>query len=302
MTAPVNLDHMELIIRFDIPETFPEVDEEMLEVGTRMHINSTLIAPYYLMESLALSARRLAVLEPHRAEKFMALSVSLQTQAISLYNQVVSTVKIDNVNCVPIIQFASALGRHLLSDLLARREEDFNVFMDHYLEFVKIHTGINLITHAAWPYLIDSDMKDFMIWATNIKHTPTIGHECNALRHLIDSAGFDPATHEACSTMARVLQIALDLCQANPPRGRRHWALFAWPVLAAPEFIELLVQRRPEALLCIAYYGLVLHFLRYCWYTNAAGSHIVRTAARYLGPEWEPYLAYPLSVVNADTL
>jgi len=293
---------MELIIRFDMRGIFCDVDEDMLEVGTQMHIHSTLVAPYYLMESLALSARRLAVLEPHRADKFMTLAVSLQTQAISLYNHVVSTVKIDNVNCVPIIQFAGALGRHLLADLLARRDEDFNVFMDHYLEFVKIHAGINLITHAAWPYLIDSDMKDFLIWAANIKHTPPIGHECDSLRHLIDSAGFDPATHDACSSMVRVLQVALDLCQENPPRHRRHWVKFAWPVLAPQEFIDLLIQRRPEALLCIAYFGVVLHFLRHCWYTNDAGKHIVMTAANYLGPDWEQYLVYPLSTVNADTL
>ncbi|KAK1757914.1 hypothetical protein QBC47DRAFT_296147 [Echria macrotheca] len=302
VTAEVNLDHLELMVKFNIIEHFPDVEGEMLQAATDLHNAAMLQAPYYAIEILALSARRLAVSEPDRAEKFMAFSVSLQTKAIQLYNNVVSTVKLDNVNSSPIMQFASALGRHLLPDLWARRDDDFNVYLDHYVEFVKIHTGIKLITHAAWPFLLDSGMKTFMLWAAQFHLATPIGSECEPLHLLLANAGLDAVTLEASRTALRTLQIGFDMMQAKERRPSRYLVIYSWSVAAPPEWTELLVQRRPEAIVVLAYFGVILHWSRNIWAVGEAGSYLINSVARHLGPDWEPYLAYPLSVLSADPL
>ncbi len=59
---------------------------------------------------------------------------------------------------------SSILGRHLLTDVLACREQCLDAFLDRYLECVKLHKGVRAIASAAWPRLLESDLLPFMTW------------------------------------------------------------------------------------------------------------------------------------------
>ncbi|KAK5658892.1 hypothetical protein OQA88_1706 [Cercophora sp. LCS_1] len=296
LSTDVNFDHMELLLRFDSRSQYPDTDALINNLADKLHNDAMLQAPYYLLETLALSARRLAHVEPEKSEHYLNYAVTLQTKAVSLYNHVVSTVKIDSVNCVPITQFSSLLGRHLLVDLWARRDADFNVFLHHYLEFIKVQTGIKLITHSAWPELMNSELKDLLFWAGSLHTKATTGHECDALHHLVRNAtGLDAPTLEACEKAISSLQIGFDLAQESPPRC---FIVFHWSVAAPDLFTELIAQRRPEALVCLAYWGVLCHLVRDLWQVGGAGSYIINSVAQYLGPDWAPFMAYPLSFLT----
>jgi len=300
-SAEINFDHMELIIKFKVSHHFPDLDRELEDYSERLNSASMLTAPYYLTEILALSARRLSIVEPEKAEKYLHYAVTLQTKAISMYNQYVSSVKIDNVNCVPIIQFASLLGRHMLIDMLAKRETDLDLFLEHYLEFVRIHSGIKLIVHAAWPFLIDSGMKGFLMWAASLNTAHGMGNECDPLRDLISqTTDLDAPTLEACETVIRTLQVGFDLMCAHPAQNNRYWAIFSWSVAAPDEFTNLLVQRRPEALVFLAYWSVLLHYSRDQWQVGPSGAYFINMISQHLGPEWSSYMSYPLSVISVD--
>ncbi|KAK4454568.1 hypothetical protein QBC34DRAFT_136152 [Podospora aff. communis PSN243] len=302
-SADINFDHMELMIKFKVSDHYPDINHDLYDHSERLHLLSMLSAPYYLTEILALSARRLSIVEPDKAAKHLRYAVALQTRAVSLYNQYVSTVKIDNVNCVPIIQFASLLGRHLLIDMLARRETDLNLFLEHYLEFVRIHSGIKLIVHSAWPFLIDSGMKDFLMWAGSLNTAHGVGTECAPLRELISKThDLDPETLEACHTTIRTLQVGFDLMCTQPPQNNRYWAIFAWSVAAPEAFTSLLAQRRPEALVFLAYFGILLHYSRDQWQVGTSGAYLITMISQHLGPAWSTYMSYPLSIISIDPL
>lgn len=294
--ADVNFDHMELLIRYDLRSHFPDVDDELIDTALKLHTQSMLQAPYYLQEVLALSARGLAFAEPAKSEHYLSYAVNLQTKAIAMYNHVVTTVKIDNITCVPLMQFSTIIGRHLIVDLLARREADFDTFLHHYLAFVKIQTGIKVITHSAWPHLIDSGLKDLLLWAGAIHTATPVGHECDTLRHIVRNAtGIDAPMLNACETVISSLQVGFDLHQATQSRNRRHFFVFAWSVSAPELFTELLAQRRPEALVCVAYWGVLCHLSRDLWQVGSVGSYVINSITQYLGPDWAPFMAYPLS-------
>ncbi|KAK0632774.1 hypothetical protein B0T14DRAFT_42907 [Immersiella caudata] len=302
-SADVNFDHMELMIKFKVSDHYPDVDQELYEHCERLNSSSMLSAPYYVTEILALSARRLSVVEPDRAAKHLRYAVALQTRAVSMYNKYVSTVKIDNVNCVPIIQFASLLGRHLLIDMLARRETDLNLFLEHYLEFVRIHSGIKLIVHSAWPFLIDSGMKEFLMWAGSLNTAQGVGNECAPLDDLISKThDLNPTMLESCQTAIRTLQVGFDLMCVQPPRNNRYWAIFAWSVACPEAFTDLLAQRRPEALVFLAYFGILLHYSRDQWQVGTSGGYLITMIAQHLGPEWSVYMSYPLSIISINPL
>ncbi|KAK3362312.1 hypothetical protein B0T25DRAFT_3238 [Lasiosphaeria hispida] len=300
--AHVNLDHMALLIHFSVSDQIPDLDDDMSEMGSRLLYKSALEAPYLLYEMLAVSARRLSVLSPEKSETYLQLSVSLQTKAVSLFNETVATAAVDNCNCVPMMLFSAILNRHLLANLLARREQDLAVFLSHYTEYVGLGGGIKAITHSAWPVLLDSEMKDFLIWAACISRSTPVGNQCDPLRQLLSKAGgLDEPTKGACELAIHFLQVGFDIMLAKDVQNRRYMMPFAWSVIVPQDFTDLLEQRRPEALVILAYFGLLLHYSRHLWQIGGdSGSYIVTMIAQYLGPGWEDYISWPLSMIAAD--
>lgn len=65
----------------------------------------------------------------------------------------------------------------------------------------------------------------------------------------------------------------------------------------SPEFNELLVQKRPEALAILAHYAILLHWSRQLWVIKDGGEFLIKAIVKYLGSYWEPWMAYPLSVI-----
>lgn len=303
VSADVNFDHMQMLVRFSVADYYPDIDDDMMDLARDLHQNS-LREPYYLLEILALSARRLALVEPSKSETYLAYAVSLQTKAISLYNAAVSQLAaLDRTTCVPVLMFASLLGRHLIVDLLARREPDLDRFMPYYVEFCKIGSGIGAVAHAAWPLLLDSDIKTFLLWAASIHTQTPTGRECDALRDLLLGApDLDPPTRAACEPVLRLLQVGFDLMRARPAQNRRYMQIFAWSVAAPPAFTELLERRRPEALVALAYFGVLLHWARDRWEVGTAGEYIIKAVSAHLGPGWDYHLAYPLAVLQGDRM
>jgi hypothetical protein len=70
---------------------------------------------------------------------------------------------------------------------------------------------------------------------------------------------------------------------------------------AVPQaFTGLLTQRRPEAIAIMGYWALLLHYSRSLWHVADSGSHLLNSISGYLGKDWEPWLAWPVSVLAAD--
>ena len=69
--------------------------------------------------------------------------------------------------------------------------------------------------------------------------------------------------------------------------------VIAWPILISPEYIDLLMHERPEALVVLAWYGALLHRFSELWVFGDGGRFLVESVGGYLGAEWEGWLAWP---------
>ena len=75
--------------------------------------------------------------------------------------------------------------------------------------------------------------------------------------------------------------------------GNRYQMIFAWTMLSPSSFTALLAAMRPEALVVLAYYALLLHYGRGMWQVGDAGAYILGMIVDYLQPEWRRWLEYP---------
>ncbi|KAF4468853.1 C6 finger domain [Fusarium albosuccineum] len=301
--AEVNLDHMELLIHLS-------TDRSMFSLGDNVGdffstysftLKAGLESPYLLHQLLAFSARHLAYLHPGRSAHYLHLAVTLQTRAISLYNA--SRPEVDQSNCVAVLLFSVALGHHLLADTLANREPGgLDAFMKHYVQCVEMNRGIHTVARTAWPLLLESELEPVLSWSAGNTSRPSEGDHCKPLRELVDNTeGLQEEEKEACRQAIEYLQLGFDaLFAEGEADGNPYQMIFSWTMLAPPEFTSLLAAKRPEVLILLSYYALLLYYGRNIWQVGDTGMYIMGLIEDYLSPEWHHWLRYPREIMSSD--
>ncbi len=57
------------------------------------------------------------------------------------------------------------------------------------------------------------------------------------------------------------LQEMFDASSKDPSANARISYVVAWPITAPPEFVDMIKQRRPEAMVILAYWAVLLHIV-----------------------------------------
>jgi hypothetical protein len=296
----INLDHMQLLIHLTLNEDMWALSGGITPSGLSFGLKTAIESPYLLHQLLAFSSRHLAFLHPKRAAFYLHLAVGLQTRAVSLFN---STWKeVDQSNCVSVLLFSVVLGHHLLADTLAKRDSSgLGAFMAHYLQCVEMHRGIYAIATTAWPLLMESELEPILSWSSGFNTRSLKGNHCQKIQELVDGAeGLREEDKDVCRQAVRYLQIGFDAVLAEEEPGNRYQMICSWMLLSPPEFTELLAAKRPEVLVVLAYYALLLHYGRNMWQIGDAGPYILGIVGDYLGPEWDPWLALPRAMIAKD--
>ncbi|KAL4903144.1 hypothetical protein BDW74DRAFT_180015 [Aspergillus multicolor] len=299
----INLQHAELLIHLTSPaasdivslgdgvEPYHTTISQALSIGLR--------SPYLLYQLLAFSARHLAYLHPERAADYTHQATSLQTRAISLFTLQTTPIVVGKANCVPICLFSVVLGHHLLADTLALAAQPtsgaLDVFLGQYVQSLSTHRGVFTVAMSGWAYLMSSDLASVLCRSRAFTSREPSGHECHQLRGLVtESPTLDYAERGACLQAIRYLQLGFDaLTPGETGENMRYQMLFLWNALVPPKYTALLAAKRPEALLVLSYYTLLLHHGRHIWQVGAAGRYIFAMIEQDMGPEWKAWLEYP---------
>jgi len=76
-----------------------------------------------------------------------------------------------------------------------------------------------------------------------------------------------------------------------------------WPIHNSVEFVELLSNWHPGALILLAHYCIVLHRVgTRTWYLGGTAASMLSTIARRLDFTWHRYIDWPLSEVAVDEI
>lgn len=73
---------------------------------------------------------------------------------------------------------------------------------------------------------------------------------------------------------------------------------FRWPVLLKPLYISLLKERRPMALVILAYYCVPMHTLGNRWWLKNWGYQLLETIYQLLDTSWRDSIRWPVRVVG----
>jgi hypothetical protein len=288
---------MELINRF-IFETGPSVFEggSIDNESFRAVMPVALSAPYVMYQMLALSALHLSHTRTAQTIQYREEATFLQTKALSLFND--SWVEITTESCVPILLFSSLLSLHTLEEAVTASKTDVGGFLNRFVTYLNLHRGVRVVTSQSWQLLSQSNITFILDRAERALHATSLQSQGQAtfvtdqLHSLLRDADMGPESEQACrEAVESVYQSESSTEETSAEKAPG--SIWTWPILLSAVFTDLLMKRRPEALIILCHYAVLLHRRRHIWLVRNAGQMLISEITRFLGTYWLDWLDWP---------
>ena len=264
--------------------------------------------PFLLNELLAVSALHLSTCRPARQSSYREESTRLQSQAMRLFNESIQDLNAQNI--IAAFLFSGLLGIATFFETFhdPRYKANDLAFFEKIVQSVTLLRGVRAIVDGWWEFLLESEIKDILDegMSPNLERSDEVVDRFEAFRvRILQSPGLDP-THaavydEAIETLVWVYKAAF----SNGPESTFHDQAAAkhatrWMILLPPGYTELLIQRKPEALVILGHFAIILHKLRACWTVGDAARQLLLIVEAYLEEAWHAALSWPKSFVDGD--
>jgi len=70
--------------------------------------------------------------------------------------------------------------------------------------------------------------------------------------------------------------------------------VYGWPIQVPEGFFTMVKEEKPEALIVLAHYSLLLNKVNQLWYIKGMSRRLLKTIHSKLGKEWESWISWPL--------
>ncbi|KAL4819742.1 hypothetical protein BDW67DRAFT_181462 [Aspergillus spinulosporus] len=297
---PVNMLHVELFHNL-YTNTYLTIDPGRFSPGLPGFLPYAVTTPYLVNEMLALSALHMSTLYPNKRDYYYYHAAQLQTHALAIFKD--SNHQVTQETCTPLFLFASILGIHMLCDTLIYRDNDndFDTFLSRFTHYLRLHYGVRTILREAWFLLRAAD--------SIVKPALDVGMELYrfdgildpTLRELLDRIIASKLGQDLTDLYRQViesLQICTNITNSEDQRHAAVNGVIVWPILVRPEYGDALAARRPEALVILAHWAVLLWRYRETWLFGDSGVYILESVAGSLGTEWETWLEGPRRLIQ----
>lgn len=314
---PADMAQLELfhhVCSRQLPLPLPSNDAKILSAVLEAAFSS----PCLMNALLAVSALHLSHVRPAQRAYYHHQAVHFHTHALSIFNQ--QRPRVTPENCVSLIVFGQLTSLHVLYETTLDCDEHKSEVepLNRFLEYIKVYRGVVLIAKEAWQALLQSKLRSIFTASAGIAECRSSGgSQTSELRSVISiSRALDREQKQLCLEAIDRLQWIFIPSDPDPRKGhgpggegegegeagRTHSLVLvhAWPCLAHEAVLDLWCNKTPEALLMLAYYGVLMHQHSHFWTYANVGQTLVRTIARYLGPDWQHFMVWPLAQVGQD--
>ncbi|RAH60355.1 hypothetical protein BO85DRAFT_415613 [Aspergillus piperis CBS 112811] len=291
-SPPVNMLHAELFFNL-VNYTLGSLSEgETGWLGAPEVMRMVVSTPYLINQMLAMSALHLSIVHPENGEWYRRHAAHLQTHALEIYNQ--RRLEVNQESNVPLFLFSCILGMHTLCDVLVHREEtSFDTFIERFVRCLKLQMGIRVvISSTTWQSLRESILrKPLQDGAILFEWDTKLGPECAGLLRLVEGAKLGDSITSTYRGAIQALQMSMNA--ALKASLKNVVGVTGWPVIVSPEYAEHLAMQRPEALVILAHYAVILYWHRHLWLFGDGGRFLIESISRHLGPSWAEWLEWP---------
>ncbi|RMJ23359.1 hypothetical protein PHISP_05774 [Aspergillus sp. HF37] len=294
---PANVFHLELFNHFISDLCLSFGFHRIAQMNSALEMTGSILSAQYLVnEIMAFSALHLSIIRPEKKDFYHDQAAQLQTYALTAFNS--TGVELTTDSCLPMFLFSSILAMHMLCDKLVFRPDTFDQFLDDFIQSLRLHRGIRVVTSRSWQILLESPLGPVLEGESKALDAGAQGNECSDLLALVDSMTADPSTKDIYRQTIEHLQRAINAGRVPSSTLDAIGPIVSWPVIIPPQYVDLLAERRPETLAILAYFAALLHIHHKMWTFADSGRYIVLSVNEHLGPSWERWLRWPNETIQ----
>lgn len=258
--------------------------------------------PFLLHSMLAFAASRMSVQveDLQEKERYRLLSTSLQSKALAGFKGALPD--LHGRNCVAYVLFSHTIGMLSFCETFASRGDSAGAFLENLMQTINLLRGVRSVLSPWWKDFQESELGPIVRAASVQLETASCdGPEASELNRLFREADIGQTSRQIYSDAVKRLQKDINAhpCVANPEDAIS--SVFSWLITAPQEFTYLLEERRPEALVVLAFFAIILHRHRSSPLIADSGRYLFRLIDEYLGSRWYAWLALPRKeIMNHD--
>jgi hypothetical protein len=166
--------------------------------------------------------------------------------------------------------------------------------LDGILEVCELVRGVYVVVQAAVQWINTGPLKPILAFDFAIDASELPQDVMSALQAVKDCI-IASTTADTTSVYISALQV---LQQSFTVSVEQPTMVLVWLVLIERQFVVMLRERDPVALVMLAHYGVLLYSSRQHWWCGDWGVVIVKNVHQVLNDEWRPLIAWPVQKVG----
>jgi hypothetical protein len=265
--------------------------------------------PFLLNELLAISALHLSARRPAQKSFYREEAARLQSQALRMFNETLRD--LNHQNIIPAFLFSALQGIVTFFETFHNPTYEVNdwiTFFENIIQSITLLQGVRAIVEPWWQFLITSDIKDICEEPAppDEEWSDEAVEQLEAVRvRISQSTGLDQTQAVVCDKAIHEMIFVYKSVFGPGSKWLPHDQVYGkyatrWLILVPPAYTELLVQRKPEALLILGYFAVILHKLRDCWNVGDAGQKLIQVVEAHLEVPWDDKLSWLKSYVEGN--
>ena len=304
-TSVLPLGELELLHHWHTVTAPSLAQNEILNEGLQTHVpREGLSHPFLMHGILAISALHLSQqFSGSRREIYTETAMRHHSWALSLCVPLLSNVTPENCQSLYACSILIATFSFASQGLSIYRP---SMHISEVIKIFRLVRGTASIVEQARSWIEQSDMRILLAliryaqWTPGSRHVHTVHTQLETLLNQqedeLQSPQLPGSSKVVIIRSTRHLLDVFDSCIASDNQA----TILAWPAVVDSEFLDLMQQREPWALVMLAYYGAVLHLTTRAWWIEGWGKFLVNLAAGYLDDHTRSAIAWPIAVVNKE--
>ncbi|KAI0891896.1 hypothetical protein F4806DRAFT_481632 [Annulohypoxylon nitens] len=257
----------------------------------QIYVRTALKSPYVMHELLAIAALHMRHQQPSRLEHYWLVAKELQNQGFSLFINSNS----EELDPQDQFVFCSLVSVHVLVDELTfLGQRGLTNFIDGFSEYIKIYHGARILGTSSWEKLRDSELTNWFLAVEeqSAMDKSYISRNQESITAMLEGSQLGATAIEICTAAAEKLDFVRRRLHSRNSWGPH--APMAWINLVSEEYVRLLKNQIPEAMVILAHFAELLHQCRDFWIFHGSGEYMIRAIVANLGSTWNQWLTIPL--------
>ncbi|KAI9842063.1 MAG: hypothetical protein M1837_007488 [Sclerophora amabilis] len=250
---------------------------------------------------LAISALHLSYLRPQHKETYLFTALSHQNMALKLVRSAMQEITRANCNAVfafssLVVVFAFASPHFEESLILVKQSEE-------PAEWVNLIRGVRTILKPTWDWIRNGTLgllvRDGLDVTSAAASEETVARLGRIQRLCEDTSDGYEAKESYTEAMMQLRACFIDTGPAETEE-RQLAIAFVWPAIVPETYISMLRKKRPEALIILAHYCIILHLVDDYWWMKGRAFYLVKNVQSMLEDPWRRWIEWPASVVGLE--